>query len=217
MYMNNKVLIIDNFYKDPDKVRNFALSQEFKNCKEANAGGNWPGRRTSFLHNLNQELSDDFHNAFLGNLLENNPIKYGGYIETNFQLCYESDGDSWVHYDTPTWHCTHVGVVYLHPDPPENSGTLFYEFNEEHRQEFEEYAARNNNLWFKLNRDQDSKEFYKFFKQTMCVPNKYNRAIIYGPNSWHKSDRYFGSTPETGRLFQPFFCNLNFIYDEQET
>jgi hypothetical protein len=213
--MQNKVLVIDNFYKDPDKVRNFALNQEFKNCKEAAAGGNWPGRRSQFLHNLSHELSEDFHNTFLGNLLENNPIKYKGYIETNFQLCYESDGDSWVHYDTPPWPCTHVGVVYLHPNPPANSGTLIYEFDESYRTEFEEYAKENSNLWFKLNRDQDSEEFSKFFKQSMEIPNKYNRAVIYGPHMWHKSDRYFGNSLETGRLFQPFFCNLEFLYDEQ--
>jgi hypothetical protein len=213
MFMNNKILIVDDFYKDPDSIRNFALSQEFKNCKQANAGGNWPGQRSGFLHNLDSSVSEEFHNTFLGNLLENNPIKYKGYIETNFQICYSNNGDSWVHYDTPTWHCTHVGLVYLTPKPPKNSGTLFYEFNEEHRQEFEEYAARNDNLWTKLNRDEDCKEFEKFFTQVMEVPNKYNRAIIYGPNIWHKSDRYFGTTQENARLFQPFFCNLDFIYE----
>jgi hypothetical protein len=215
VFVNNKILIIDNFYLDPDKIRQFALRQTFKNSTEAAAGGNWPGRRTSFLHNLNQEICDEFHNAFLGNLLENNAVKYGGYIETNFQLCYASDGDSWVHYDTPPWNCTHVGVVYLNPNPPENSGTLFYEFVEEHREEFEEYAKQRNNLWTALNRDQDSKEFYKFFKQTLNIPNKYNRAIVYGPHIWHKSDRYFGSTPEDGRLFQPFFCHLDFQHDKE--
>jgi hypothetical protein len=215
MYMNDKILVIDNFYKDPYAIREFALQQTFKDCKEADAGGNWPGRRTKFLHNLDDDISNEFHSAFLGNLLDNNPIKYNGYIETNFQLCYESDGDSWVHYDTPPWNCTHVGVVYLTPDPAPNSGTLFYEFNEEYRQEFEEYAAKNDNLWFNLNRNADTKEFDKFFTQTLALPNRFNRAIIYGPDRWHKSDQYFGSTPQDGRLFQPFFCNLEFIYDEE--
>ena len=100
------------------------------------------------------------------------------------------------------------------PNPPKNSGTLFYELNETYRQEFDEYAARNNKLWTGLNRDQDRDEFERFFKQTMEIPNKYNRAIIYGPHMWHKSDRYFGTTPENARLFQPFFCNIKFNYDE---
>jgi hypothetical protein len=214
MYMNNKILIIDNFYLEPDRIRKFALDQEFKNCKQAAAGGNWPGERSKFLHNLDATISDEFHNAFLGNLLENNPIKHSGYMETNFQICYETDGDSWVHYDTPSWNCTHVGVVYLTPNPPKNSGTLFYELDDTYKQEFDEYAARNNNLWTGLNRDQDRDEFEKFFKLTMEIPNKYNRAIIYGPNMWHKSDRYFGTTPENARLFQPFFSNIEFKYDE---
>lgn len=214
MFMHNKVLIVDDFYQDPDKIRSFALNQEFKNCQEANAGGNWPGQRSSFLHLLNDEINEEFHNNFLGALLENNPIRYSGYIETNFQVCTEADGDSWIHYDTPTWNCTHVGIVYLNPNPPENSGTCFYTFNEEHRQEFEEYAERNGHLWFKLNRDEDSEEFNKFFKKDFCVPNKYNRCVIYGPNRWHKSDWYFGNDLESGRMIQPIFCGLEFEYEE---
>lgn len=215
MFFYNKVLIIDNFYKDPDKVRKFALSNDFKTHRDAGGGGVWPGRRTAFLHNINPELSDEFHNTLLGNILENNPIKYSGYLETNFQLCYERDGDSWVHYDTPPWNCTHVGVVYLTPDPPPNSGTIIYRFNEYYRAEFEKYSAKCNHKWYRLNRDQDSEEFQKFFTEDLVIPNKYNRAIVYGPNWWHKSDRYFGSTPEDGRLFQPFFCNLDFHYDQE--
>jgi hypothetical protein len=215
MFVHNKMIVIDNFYSDPDAVRKFALTQPFNTCKESSGGGAWPGRRSDFLHEINPAISDEFHNTFLGNLLENNPIKYSGYIETNFQLCYEGDGDSWIHYDTPDWHCTHVGIVYLTPNPPENSGTLFYEFDETYRAEFEEYAKKHNYRWYGLNRDQDREEFYKFFKQTMEIPNKYNRAVIYGPNRWHKSDKYFGNTPDTGRLFQPFFANLNFIYGEE--
>lgn len=210
MNLHNKIIIIDDFYKDPDKIRNFALTQEFKTCKDAGMSGNWPGRRTGFLHYLDQEISEEFHTQFIGSLLENNPVEYGGYLETNFQLCYESDGDSWIHYDTPSWNCTHVGVVYLHPNPPENSGTLFYKFNENYRAEFEEYSAKNNRLWFKLNRDEDKEYFEKFFTLELSLPNKYNRAVIYGPHRWHKSDRYFGTSPDTGRLFQPFFCTLDF-------
>ena len=43
--MRVNALVIDDFYGDPDKVRNFALKQEFK------VRGNYPGQRTeSFLN-----------------------------------------------------------------------------------------------------------------------------------------------------------------------
>jgi hypothetical protein len=38
--MNLELMIIDNFYTDPDNVRNFALAQPF------NVTGNYPGART---------------------------------------------------------------------------------------------------------------------------------------------------------------------------
>ena len=43
--MRVNALVIDDFYSDPDKVRNFALKQEFK------VRGNYPGQRTeSYLN-----------------------------------------------------------------------------------------------------------------------------------------------------------------------
>ena len=38
--INCPYLVIDNFYNDPDKIREFVLKQEFK------IRGNYPGQRT---------------------------------------------------------------------------------------------------------------------------------------------------------------------------
>lgn len=209
MYLTNKILIIDNFYKDPDAVRQFALEQEFKDCKDPDREGNWPGYRSKFLNNINPELCAEFKDNLIGHLLEGVRTNYNCYFETNFQLCYKEHGDSWVHYDHGNW-ITHVGIIYLNPNPPANSGTLIYKFNEEHRDEFNRYAEQNDGLWFKLNRDQDSEEFNKFFTLSMSVPNVYNRAVVYNPSLWHKSDYYFGDSKDTGRLIQPFFATINY-------
>ena len=43
--MRTNVIIVDDFYSNPDSVREFALQQEFK------VRGNYPGQRTvSFLN-----------------------------------------------------------------------------------------------------------------------------------------------------------------------
>lgn len=210
MYLTNKVLIIDNFYKDPDKVREFALKQTYRDCHDPVMDGNWPGLRTLFLNNLDEQLCAEFRDTLMNNILEGIATQYQCYFETNFQLCYPEHGDSWIHTDVGPWPITHVGVVYLNPNPPENSGTILYKFNDEYTDEFKEYAAKHNNMWTTLTRDKDKEEFHKWFTPTLNVPNVYNRVIMYSPDRWHKSDMYFGSSPETGRLIQPFFANIEY-------
>lgn len=211
MHLTNKVLIIDDFYKDPDAIRQLALNQEFLPSTHPDRGGNWPGLRSKFLNNINPRACEEFRDKLMGSLLEGVKTEYYCYFETNFQLCYEDIGDSWVHYDfTSNFDITHVGLVYLNPDPPENSGTVIYEFDKKYQTELDEYSARHEGIRHRLNRDQDSEEFYRWFKPSLPIPNKYNRAIVYNPWVWHKADRYFGNTPETGRLTQPFFCQIKY-------
>lgn len=211
MHLTNKVLIIDNFYKDPDMIRQLALSQEFLPCTDPQRDGQWPGLRTQFLNKINPRVCEEFRDNLIGNLLEGVVTDYSCYFETNFQLCYGDIGDSWVHFDYDgKWDITHVGLVYLNPDPSENSGTIIYDFNKEHQPEMDEYSKQHNYLWHRLNRDQDSEEFKKWFSPSLNIPNKYNRAVVYNPWVWHKSDRYFGNTLETGRLTQPFFASIQY-------
>lgn len=210
MHLTNKVLVIDDFYKDPDKIRNFALNQEYKSCTDPEMGGNWPGLRSRYLHNLDESLVKEFRNNLIENLLEGIAVSYNCYFETSFQLCYESIVDSWIHTDTGSWPITHVGVIYLNPHPVENSGTNFYKLKNEYINDFQKYAQDNNSLWTKLNRDEDSEKFNQWFDMSLSVSNVYNRAVIYSPNLWHKSDRYFGNSINTGRLTQVFFANIRY-------
>ena len=210
MYLNNRVLVIDGFYEDPDKVRNLALAEEFYPCTHPMMRGNYPGLRTRFLNHISEDLCQEFRDNMMGNLLDGLSTKYNCYFETNFQLCYPEHGDSWLHTDRAPWPVTHVGVVYLNPNPPPNSGTLMYELRPEYAEDFKDYCKRYDNLWKKLNRDQDKTELNTWFELTLSIPNRYNRAIMYSPQAFHKSDTYFGSTPETGRLIQPFFATITY-------
>ena len=49
--MNTKLIVVDDFYQDPDSVRDFALSQEFS------VTGNFPNARTeSFVTESTKEV-----------------------------------------------------------------------------------------------------------------------------------------------------------------
>ena len=49
------ITCLDNFYKDPDKIREFALSCEYKK-----PSGNYPGLRTEQIKFIDAEFFNNF-------------------------------------------------------------------------------------------------------------------------------------------------------------
>lgn len=182
--MNLELMIIDNFYVNPDSVRNYALSQSFE------VRGNFPGARTK------PYLPDDVKSAiqhymnFAGRItdwLNYHPdASYSG----AFQLATAHDR-TWIHSDhNNMW----AGVCYLTPNAPYTGGTGL--FRHKASGEFRsgtltDYEAYDYTKWDLFDR----------------IGNKYNRLIIYRGDLFHASLDYFGSTPENARLFQTFFFN----------
>ncbi len=173
-------MIIDDFYVDPDNVRNFALSQEFS------ITGNFPGVRTK------PYLPDDLKSAIsywmrpFGGVTE--WFESSGYTGS-FQITTANDR-TWIHADHYNmW----AGVCYLTPDAPFTSGTGLF-------------RHRETGQCHRSDRDHES---YDVTKWDMIdrVGNKYNRLVIYRGDLFHAALDYFGSDRNDGRLFQTFFFN----------
>lgn len=179
--MQTNLIIIDDFYSDPDAVRNFALSQPF------DVTGNYPGTRTRpFLTNDVKEAIENTIQSFAGKVTD--WMEYAGYSGA-FQLATASDR-TWIHADHYNmW----AGVCYLTPDAPHTGGTGLFRHKESGQ-----YA-----------RSDTDYEGYDYTKWDLfdVVGNKYNRLVIYRGNLFHASLDYFGDSPTTGRLFQTFFFN----------
>ena len=182
--MNLELLIIDNFYSNPDSVRNFALSQEFA------VRGNFPGMRTKSF------LTDDVKSAiehwmsFAGPVT--NWFEDQGYTGA-FQIATAQDR-TWIHADHyNTW----AGVCYLTPDAPHTAGTALYRHKESG--EFRRSAA-----------DHEGYDYTKWDKFDV-VGNKYNRLVIYRGDLFHASVDYFGDNIHNGRLFQTFFFSTEHV------
>lgn len=178
--MNLELMIVDNFYVNPDAVRNYALSLPF------NVTGNFPGSRTK------PYLPDDLKNAIQHWM---NPVgKITNWFEGDgytgaFQLTTAQDR-TWIHADHfNNW----AGVCYLTPNAPHTGGTGLYRHRESGQ--------------FKRT-DQDW-EGYDYTKWDLFdrIGNKYNRLILYRGDLFHASLDYFGNDLNTGRLFQTFFFN----------
>jgi len=117
-------ILIDNFFKEPDLVRQLALSKEY--IKSSNKTG-WKGYRTNiddvelvnYIKNKLIEIDDKFKNLIIN--------------ESYFHYSLEStknelNGDfqkNRLHKDKTEF----AGIIYLTPNPHKNSGTTIHNDN----------------------------------------------------------------------------------------
>lgn len=186
--MKTNIIVVDDFYTNPDEVRNFALSQDF------NISGNYPGLRTKSF--LSDSCKDAINNLLLYNaggvtdwMVENNG-EGGG--TGSFQICTSQDR-TWIHTDPyNNW----AGVCFLTPDAPLSGGTATYIHKKSKERTFIE-----NSLYEKDHYD------YTQWEILDRVGNIYNRLVLFRGDLYHASVDYFGNNKENGRLFQLFFFN----------
>jgi hypothetical protein len=178
--MNLELMIIDNFYKDPDLIRKYALSQPFSIM------GNFPGARTAPF--LPEDVKNSIQRCmqFVGPVTD--WLDKDGYTGC-FQITTANDR-TWIHAD---YNNKWAGICYLTPDAPYTGGTGLFRHRAtgEHRRTKLDHESYDYTKWDLFDR----------------IGNKYNRLIIYRGDLFHASLDYFGDTKENGRLFQTFFFN----------
>jgi hypothetical protein len=178
-------LVVDNFYEDPNAVRAFALSLDFKFHPNYHKG-----KRTDLCYRFDG-LKERFE-QLVGRKITNWE-KYG----TNgcFQYCI--GGDQLVyHCDTQQY----AGVLFLTPNAPVNTGTSLFRSVRTKKMKVsdEEHPIVFQNGFL----DQTQ------FERVDTVGNVYNRLVLFDSMHIHAACEYFGTTKENGRLFQLFFFDL---------
>jgi len=179
--MRTNVIIVDDFYTNPDAVREFALNQAF------DVTGNYPGFRTkSFLTEDVKEAIQHIIRQHGGQVTE--WFAQDGFTGS-FQYTTAADR-SWIHSDHfNNW----AGVCYLTPNAPHTAGTGLFRHKVSGQYEYAttDYEAQDMTKW------------------DLCdvISNRYNRLALYRGNLFHMSLDYFGATKNDGRLFQLFFFN----------
>ena len=199
--MRTSIIVIDDFYCNPDEVRAGVLKADFP------VTGNYPGKRTKPW--LNDGLRQVIQDAVKV------PITYWptGEHEYNgsFQIATGKDQQTWLHIDPTNW----AGVLYMTPDAPPSAGTAVYRHIETGLEKLptEEDAKR---LGYDSRDELEEKlhsecRMMEKWEETDRIANKYNRLILFRGERWHRSvGEYFGDSLETGRLFQLFFFNTEY-------
>ncbi len=194
--MNINLIITDDFYQDPNPVRQYALNQEFT------VYGNYPGQRTRpvFYDSLKDSIQYLVQHAG-GKIIQFEEFEYN----TAFQYTTAKDS-SWIHSDQTTmW----AGVCYLTPDAPLTAGTALYKHKATglYKAAVKADGSYDSELMDKIYLD--SRDLSKW-EMVDIVGNKYNRLVLYRGDLFHSSLDYFGTNQYDGRLFQTFFFNTEF-------
>jgi len=114
------MIIIDNFLEEPDRIREDALELTFTKAQPDSTG--WKGFRCLYTNMAGDELME---------LLQNKLVELGftdPFLRCYFHYTLNEDMSNTIHTDGVF---DFAGVLYLTPNPPPNSGTAFYNDNDE--------------------------------------------------------------------------------------
>lgn len=190
-----ELIVVDNFYSDPDAVRKFAMSQEFVAQEQYHKG-----KRTvkSFIPSW---IKGEFEKYLT------RPIKEFVGATGVFQYCIAKDQVVY-HYDMQEY----AAMVYLSPNAPLETGTSTFrsKINGMTHAATEEEALKRNMSVIDLNAQSfNGNNFYDKTNMELMdsVANVYNRMVIFNARALHAASGYYGTTMENGRLFHLFFFN----------
>ena len=207
--MPRDIIIVDNFYEDPDAVRHHALGLAYEPYA--------PGWFSSALEIRDNPLKG--RGARLAHAAIRDRLSAIVKDEAD-EATWDTSGDGWngaFHYKTgrgwrsqiapmlgSTIH-NHVGrdedvrpggwsgLVYLNPKPPPSAGTTIWR----HRGTGQCWTLES-----KYCRNWDD------FEPVLEVENRYNRLILFYASVYHLAASGWGSKREDARMFQTFFWNV---------
>ena len=179
-----RIFVVDDFYADPDSVREYALNQfEYKTDLNWYKGY----RSTKVFHppGIVQTFED-----IIGEKIVSFPTET---INGCFQIMMASDHQVW-HYDEQKW----AAMIYLSPNSPVQSGTRLHQ------------ASGNNSIKHKNDLGIDEHFNGNFYDSTKwdiadSIGNLYNRLVIMDAQCVHSAGPYFGDNFQNGRLTHLFF------------
>lgn len=182
------VWTVDNFYENPDQVREFALQQEFI---EGGHGRGFIGRRTKYQF-LFPNLKERFE-EIMGQQIttwENHGMN------GRFQICWAGEPLVY-HCDAQRWG----GMLYLTPNAPFQCGTTLYAHKQTRARSY--YENGWDASW--MNIPGDPHLDGTPFEPVDVLGNVYNRLVIFDASCIHAASGYFGTVKENARLWQMFF------------
>jgi hypothetical protein len=194
--------IVDGFFDDPYRVREFGL-QSAQSIQSDHNGLAYRGERSECLSVIHPGLFDHINKRILSSFYNLNKENISWNSEIKFQLTDESFGDGWVHTDHYEPSLL-TGIIYLTPNAPLECGTSLYRaknivahplHNDLKKKANVDLELRQSDYYSKC-REENNQQFEKI----LTVNNLFNRMVIFDSSCFHCADRFFGNTRDTSRL-----------------
>jgi hypothetical protein len=190
------VIVVDNFYDDPDLVRDFAMNGLAFSPSKYHKGERATDR--FILNGTKAKLE-----KIIGREIYN--WNYEGYANGIFQFC-TADQALVYHVDTQMY----AGVVYLTPDAPVTAGTAFYKSKVNGHRSFDSTQRSSKEYVEAFKGNSNEMNFYDSsnFELVDVVGNVYNRLVLFNASQIHAATQYFGDSIENSRFFHMFFFDV---------
>jgi hypothetical protein len=189
--INTEAVIVEGFYDNPDKVRTYALRQEYIERNNI--------RRSVKVfqpHWVQSKLE-----LFLGKKIKNFTPDSG-----IFQFQTSSDIIRYTYKDN-----SYTGVVFLHDTPPEHSGISFYKSKKTNLRgaATQRDALIQNSTMQELNILSFDNNIFDKTKLELIdqVENVYNRLLIFNTKNVHGFTANYGKDKTNSRLIHTFSFN----------
>ena len=198
-------ICVDNFYDDPDKVREFALGLDYAPAED----GRWPGKRSKEILEIDEEFMLKFGHKLMSHYFDLEATEVRWKISSQFQLIEPYDNDinspkniGWIHYDDAVLG----GLIYLNKEPNPNSGTSLYAVIDSAKYGKDQIAKEK--FYLKGNDENYEKllnEHNENFIETVKFSNQYNRLISFDSTLPHGANNF--TISNESRLTQVFFVH----------
>ena len=188
------ILVIDDFYKKPNLVRDLALKAQYKNVTQLN----YPGFQS--LHNFSTpSVIQKIEKAINSKIV----LDPDGHTFGKFRVMLSETGSNLkIHLDG---HADWTGVLYLNPNENCFGGTGFYTHKNTG------YDGPTKDIqWQQIEKDiiEPDTLNQQAWLQTGFVAMKFNRLVLFRGNQlFHCHTDSFGTNLQNGRLTQNFFFN----------
>ena len=192
--INYPLTVVNNFFDNPDEIREWALSLSF----EKDSGGTWPGERTQPLHTISSNFFTYVNQKIFSLFYEHKEASPDtNYVTTMmFQKIDSTYNKGLVHLDRTSQL---TGIIYLNKNGDFDSGTSLFKHksinsgNYISNTEFEKrqyYVSEDKDGLDNLI-DNNRDKFY----ETDRIGGYYNRLVLFEGNQYHAAN-YFNSLEE---------------------
>jgi hypothetical protein len=123
--MLQDIIVIDDFFKDPDSIIEFANQQVFEENDFEKTKSYWQGLRTKELHSIDIHRTNKITNEFFNRIFINEyKLTYKWKSTFYFHRLGSSEkfNYKWIHIDDI--NCMYAGVVYLNKNFSPDTGTF---------------------------------------------------------------------------------------------